>query len=115
MAEALAKKYGKKRFVFSSADSKPADKVNSMVVLAMNEKGINISRNKPKLLTCKMAENVDLVVTMGCNVQGICAGPFSKPSIDWQLEDPKGKSIEKVREIRDQIELRVKKLIIEEL
>jgi len=45
---------------------------------------------------------------MGCDDQGICPGPFFKPTIDWKLEDPKGKPIEKVREIRDEIDHKVK-------
>jgi protein-tyrosine-phosphatase len=80
----------------------------------MKEKGIDISSNKPKLLTFPMAQDADLIVTMGCNDQGICPGPFFKPTISWQLEDPKGKSIEKVREIRDDIERHVKNLIMDE-
>jgi len=114
MAEAFANKYGKDKFVVSSAGNKPADRVNPVVVEAMKEKGIDISNNKPKLLTFPMTQDADLVVTMGCNDQGICPGPFFKPTIDWQLEDPKGKPIEKVREIRDDIERHVKKLIIDE-
>jgi len=114
MAEAFANKYGKDRLIASSAGNKPADRVNSMVVDAMKEKGIDISMNKPKLITFQMAQDADLVVTMGCNDQGICPGPFFKPTIDWKLEDPKGKPIEKVREIRDEIEQRVQKLIAEE-
>lgn len=111
MAEAFANKYGKNKFVVFSAGNKPADKVNPMVVEAMNEKGIDISMNKPKLLNFQMAQDSDLIVTMGCNDQGICPGPFFKDTIDWKLEDPKGKSIEKVREIRDEIESRVKELL----
>ena len=111
MVEAFAKKYGKKIFEFSSAGTKPADRVNSAVVLAMKEKGIDISKKKPRLLSFDLVQSVDLIVTMGCGVQGICAGPFSKPTIDWKLEDPKGKSIDKVREIRDEIQLRVKNLL----
>ena len=111
MAEAFGKKYGKKRFEFSSAGTKPANKVNSAVVLAMKEKGIDISKKKPRLLSFDLVQVVDLIVSMGCGVQGICVGQFSKPTIDWKLEDPKGKSIDKVREIRDEIELRVKKLV----
>ena len=75
------------------------------------EKGIDISQNKPKQLTFQMAQNSDLIVTMGCNTQGICPGPFFKPTIDWALEDPKNQPMEKVREIRDDIEQKVKKLI----
>jgi arsenate reductase (thioredoxin) len=58
-----------------------------------------------------MAHDADLIVTMGCNEQGVCPGQFFKPTIDWALEDPKGKPIEKVREIRDEIERKVKELI----
>jgi len=114
MAEAFANKYGKDKFIVSSAGNKPADKVNPIVVEALKEKGIDISMNKPKLLTFQTAQDVDLIVTMGCNEQGSCPGPFFKPTIDWKLEDPKGKPIEKVREIRDDIERRVQKLIAEE-
>ena len=111
MAEAFAKEYGKDLFIASSAGNKPADKVNPVVVEVMKEKGIDISHNKPKLISFQMANDSDLIVTMGCNDQGICPGPFFKPTIDWNIEDPKGKPIEKVREIRDQIELQVKELI----
>ena len=58
-----------------------------------------------------MAQEADLIITMGCNAQGICPGPFFKPTIDWSPEDPRGKPIEKVREIRDDIEVRIKKLV----
>jgi len=111
MAEAFAKKYGEENFIVSSAGNKPAEKVNPVVVEVMREKGIDISANKPKLITAKMAMDFDLIVTMGCNDQGICPGPFFKPTVDWFLEDPKGKPVEKVREIRDEIEQRVKQLI----
>jgi protein-tyrosine-phosphatase len=114
MAEAFANKYGKDKFVVSSAGNKPADKVNPVVVEAMKEKGIDISMNKPKLITFQMAQDADLIVTMGCNDQGVCPGPFFKETIDWKLEDPKGMPIEKVREIRDEIECRVKELTSEE-
>ncbi len=115
MAEAFAKKYGVDRFSVSSAGNKPAEKVNPVVVKVMKEKGIDLSQNKPKLISAKMAMDVDLIVTMGCNDQGICPGPFFKPAIDWRLEDPKGKPIEKVREIRDEIERLVQALVAKEL
>jgi len=114
MAEAFAKKYGENKFMASSAGNRPADKVNPVVVEVMKEKGIDLSMNKPKLITAKMAQEVDLIVTMGCNDQGICPGPFFKPTVDWALEDPKGKSVEKVREIRDEIERRVKQLMAQQ-
>jgi arsenate reductase (thioredoxin) len=52
-----------------------------------------------------------LIVTMGCNDQGICPGPFFKPTLEWHLEDPKGKPLEKVRQIRDEIKQLVLKLL----
>ena len=113
MAEAFASRYGKGRIVASSAGNKPADQVNPVVVQVMKEKGIDISNNKPKLITFQIAQDADLIVTMGCNDQGICPEPFFKPTIDWKLEDPKGKPIEKVREIRDDIDRRVQMLIAE--
>ncbi len=114
MAEAFAKKYGEDKFIVSSAGNKPADKVNAVVIEVMKEKGIDISMNKPKLISAKIAMDSDLIVTMGCNDQGVCPGPFFKPTIDWTLEDPKGKPIEKVREIRDEIEHKVKQLITQQ-
>jgi arsenate reductase len=111
MAEAFAKKYGGTEVEVSSAGNKPAIKINPVVVEAMKEKGLDISGNSPKELTAKMAMDVDLIVTMGCNSQGICPGPFFKSTIDWKLEDPKNQSIEKVREIRDEIERKVKQLL----
>ena len=115
MAEAFANRYAKDKFIISSAGSKPADKVNTIVVEAMKEKGIDISMNKPKLLNFQMAQENDLIITMSCNDQGICPGPFFKETIDWKLEDPKGKPLDKVREIRDEIERRVKELISAEV
>lgn len=113
MAEAFANYYGKGNVVASSAGVMLADRVNPVVVEAMREKEIDISMNKPKLLTTRMAEEADKIVTMGCSVEKICPAPLLKNVIDWALEDPKGKTIEKVREIRDKIEERVAKLIAE--
>jgi len=114
MAEAFAKKYGAGKLEVVSAGGKPAEKINPVVVEAMKEKGIDISANKPKLLTAQMAMDADLVVTMGCSAQGVCPGPFFVPTLDWPLEDPKGKSLEKVRAIRDDIEKRVQSLIAQQ-
>jgi arsenate reductase (thioredoxin) len=111
MAEAFAKEYGKDVFIASSAGNKPANKVNPVVVEVMKEKGIDISTSKPKLISFQIANDSDLIVTMGCNDQGICPGPFFKPTIQWNLEDPKGKPIEEVRKIRDQIERQVLDLV----
>ncbi len=60
-----------------------------------------------------MALEPDLIVTMGCGAKDLCPGPFFKPTVDWALEDPKDKPLERVREIRDDIERRVKQLVNE--
>jgi protein-tyrosine-phosphatase len=114
MAEAFANKYGQGKLTAQSAGIKLAPKVYPLVVEAMAEKGIDISMNKPKMLTQEMANQVDLIVTMGCGASDLCPGPFFKGTVDWALEDPKGKSIDTVREIRDEIERRVKELILVE-
>jgi len=111
MAQAFAEKYGLKS---SSAGTRPSDKVNDRVVVSMKEKGIDMARNKPKLLTTEMINRATLVITMGCSVTDVCPKPMlaqmQKKLIDWDLEDPKGEPIEKVRQIRDEIESRVKEL-----
>ena len=111
MAEAFANKYSQGKLTAQSAGIKLAPQVNPVVVQAMKEKGIDISSNKPKMLSQEMANQADLIVTMGCEGSNFCPGPFFKETIDWALEDPKGKSIDKVRKIRDEIERRVQKLI----
>ena len=113
MAEAFENHYGKGKLVASSAGVMLADKVNPKVVEVMKEKGIDISINKPKLLTAKMAEDADIIITMGCSAEKFCPAPLLRNVIDWGLEDPKDKPIEKVRQIRDEIEKRVSKLISE--
>ena len=72
----------------------------------MREAGIDISQNKPKALTMEMLEQADRVVTMGCGVEGVCPASFVETE-DWQLEDPKGKSLDEVRRVRDEIWARV--------
>jgi arsenate reductase (thioredoxin) len=114
MAEAFANHYGKGKIVAQSAGVKLADNVNPVAVEVMKEKSSDISVNKPKMLTQQMVKDSDLIVTMGCGVGNVCPGPFPKETIDWHLEDPKGQPIEKVREIRDEIERRVKQLISEQ-
>lgn len=108
MARAFAEKYG---IESSSAGTVPASKVNPTVVEAMKEKGLDISDQIPKMLTPQMINEASLVVTMGCSVAEVCPKPMlaqmQKKLIDWALPDPSGHPIEKVREIRDEIERRV--------
>ncbi|MDG7006534.1 MAG: arsenate reductase ArsC [Nitrososphaerota archaeon] len=111
MAEAFARRQG---LDASSAGTVPAAQVNPLVVQAMREKGIDVGLNRPKSLTPEMVEEASLVVTMGCSVEEACPRPMlaqmQKKLVDWELEDPKGKPIERVREIRDEIERRVTEL-----
>jgi arsenate reductase len=111
MAEAFAKSYGKGRIEAVSAGTMPSNEVNPMVVYVMQEKGIDISKNKPKSLNTKMVREADVVVVMGCDAQEFCPAPLLKKVVNWELEDPKGKPIEIVRQIRDEIERRVKKIV----
>jgi protein-tyrosine-phosphatase len=113
MAEAFANHYGKGQIMASSAGVKLAERVNPLVIEAMKEKGIDISTNKPKLLTMEMTKEADQVITMGCSVEQFCPAPLVKNITDWTLEDPKGKPIQKVREIRDKIEQKVLTLLAE--
>ena len=111
MAEAFAKYYGKGKIEAISAGTMPSTEVNPIVVQVMGEKGIDISKNKPKLVNTQMVQEADVIIVMGCDAQGFCPASFLNKVVDWKLENPKGKPIEKVREIRDEIERRVKKLI----
>jgi len=113
MAEAFAKYYGKGKIEALSAGTMPSKEVNPLVVEVMREKGIDISDNKPKLVNTQMIQEADVVIVMGCGAQGFCPAPLLKKVVDWELEDPKDKPIEKVREIRDEIGKRTKKLIDE--
>ena len=112
MAEAFFSNMVKGRAKAISAVTQPSDKVNPVVVEAMREVGIDISRKKPKMLTLEMMEGVDRVITMGCGTEGVCPATFI-PTEDWHLDDPEGKSIEQVRQIRDEVKSRVEKLIKE--
>jgi arsenate reductase (thioredoxin) len=109
MAQAFAEKFGLKA---SSAGTLPASRINPVVVEAMRERGIDLSRKHPKMLTSEMIDHARLVVTMGCSVEEACPRPMlaamQKKLVDWNLEDPKGKTINEVRKIRDEIERRVR-------
>jgi arsenate reductase (thioredoxin) len=92
-----------------SAGSDPSDRLNPAVVEAMSEVGLDISKAFPKPLTDASVEAADVVITMGCGD----ACPFypGKRYLDWDLEDPAGKSLATVRRIRDEIDDRVQALL----
>jgi protein-tyrosine-phosphatase len=111
MAEAFARRKGLQA---TSAGTQPVESVNPAVVEAMAEKAFNFSLKKPKMLSIEMIDKADLVITMGCSVEKVCPRPMldrmRKKVIDWNLEDPKGKSLPEVRRIRNEIERRVEEL-----
>jgi len=113
MAEAFAKAYGKGKVEATSGGTLPAKEVKPIVVQVMREKGIDLSSNKPKLVTRDMVQKADRIIVMGCSAEGFCPAPMLNKVEDWGIEDPKGKPLEKVREIRDEIERKVKTLIDE--
>jgi arsenate reductase len=113
MAKAFAEAYGKGKVEAVSAGTMPAKEVNPVVVQVMRERGIDLSCNRPKLITNQMVQEAGMIIIMGCSAEGFCPAPLLKKVIDWGIEDPKGKPIEKVREIRDEIERRVRSLLDE--
>jgi arsenate reductase len=94
-----------------SAGSAPADQVNPAAVEAMKEVGIDISEQKPKILTVDAVQASDVCITMGCG--DACPIFPGKRYLDWKLDDPAGQGIEAVRPIRDEIKTRVEALLKE--
>jgi len=93
-----------------SAGTEPGERVHPEVLNAMREVGIELENAKPQLLTAPMIAEAGHLVTMGCGE----ACPVAPPSVvrdDWPLEDPKGKAIERVREIRDEIRNRITEFV----
>ncbi len=109
MAAGLAVKHGRGRVSVRSAGSDPAEVVNPAAVEAMAEVGIDIADAAPKLLSTDAVREADVVVTMGCGDS--CPVFPGKRYEDWRLEDPAGKDLDAVRQIRDQIEACVRRLL----
>lgn len=111
MAEGFFNKDAPKGYKAISAGTKPVSQINPLAVDVMYEIGIDISRQHSKDITEDMIRNSANIVNMGCMEKESCPTLFLYNLLDWNIEDPKGKSIEKVREIRNEIEQRVKELI----
>jgi arsenate reductase (thioredoxin) len=111
MAAALLDRHAGGRVHVRSAGSEPASSLNPRVVEAMREVDIDISRELPKPLSDAFVREADVVITMGCG--DACPIYPGKRYEDWDLEDPAGKDLETVRRIRDEIDVRVKRLIEE--
>ena len=99
MAEGFFKKYSPEAYEPLSAGTRPASNINPVAIEVMREVGIDISKQRSKILTEDMKKKSTLLVNMGCVEKESCPTPFIHDVIDWKIEDPKGKPIEKVREL----------------
>ena len=111
MAEAFFKKYAKNQFNVISAGTSPSSNLNPVVVTVMAEIGISLQKQQPQLLSSDMIEDSNKTINMGCMDKNSCPSLFVKDVDDWNIEDPKGKSIDDVRKIRDQIKTNVLNLL----
>jgi arsenate reductase len=92
-----------------SAGTQPGERVHPEVVSVMKELGIDLSTARPQRLTEDLAKTAQLLVTMGCG--DACPFVLGLKRDDWPLSDPKGQSLDRVREIRDEIRQRVERLV----
>ena len=111
MSEALFRRAAEGRHEARSAGTTPAEHVHPEVVEAMDELGIDLSDRRPRKLSREDAEWADIVVTMGCGDE--CPYVPGKRYLDWDLGDPKGQSLDAVRQTRDEIERRLQALVAE--
>lgn len=111
MAEGFFNKSAPEGYRALSAGTKPVSQINPVVIDVMKEIDIDISNQKSKEITEDMMRNSFKTVNMGCIDKESCPTLFLPNVLDWNLEDPKGKPIDKVREIRDEVKLRVKELV----
>jgi arsenate reductase (thioredoxin) len=110
MAEGFFRIYAPQGYAAISAGTKSSGEINPLAIQAMKEYGIDISKQKPKIITEDMIRNATVSVNMDCMDKESCPILFIHNLIEWGVEDPKGKPIEKVREIRDDIEQKVRQL-----
>ncbi len=111
MAESFFKKFTKDRFNVISAGTVPSKNLNPIVVQVMKEIGIDMTSQSPKTISNSMIHNSFKTVNMGCMDKESCPALFVKDVIEWNIQDPKEKTIEQVRKIRDQIKSEVLNLI----
>ncbi|MFH8577251.1 arsenate reductase ArsC [Streptomyces zaomyceticus] len=111
MAAGFLRHLAGNRVEVRSAGSIPGDQVNPAAVEAMAEVGVDISDQKPKVLTTEAVQASDYVITMGCG--DACPIFPGKKYLDWALEDPAGRGVEAVRPIRDEIKALIEGLIAE--
>jgi protein-tyrosine-phosphatase len=102
---------GRHRALSAGSVADPAGRVHPAVVEVMREVGVDLSERRPALLTQVLAEQADVVVTMGCG--DACPYIPGKGYLDWELPDPKGRPVDEVRALRDDIAGRVQRLVAE--
>ena len=110
-ARVLLDHYAQGQVDVRSAGSEPADQLNPSVLAVLRERGLDPTREFPKPLTDETARAADVIVTMGCG--DACPYYPGKRYLDWNLEDPAGKSVDAVRPIVDDIDRRVQALLLE--
>ena len=110
MAEGFFTRYAPKGYAALSAGTRPSGQINPLAIQVMKEYDIYISNQKSKIITEDMIRNADLRLDMGCIDKESCPTLFIQNLIEGGIEDPKDKPIEKMREIRDDIERRVRQL-----
>ena len=111
MSAALFEQAAEGRHEASSAGTTPGEHVHPEVVEVMRERGVDLSARTPRKLTRELAQRADVVVTMGCGDE--CPYIPGRRYLDWELEDPKGRSVEEVRATREEIARRVSALVEE--
>ena len=111
MSQALFERAADGQHTAASAGTTPAERVHPEVIEVMRELGIDLADRRPQLLTRELAEQADVVVTMGCGDQ--CPFIPGKRYIDWELQDPQGRPVDEVRATRDEIARRVQNLLID--
>jgi arsenate reductase len=111
MAAALTAALSDGQVDVRSAGSDPAEHINPAVIAAMDELGLDLSREFPKPLTEEVVQAADVVITMGCG--DACPLYPGKRYLDWEVDDPAGQPLEQVRAIRDDIRARVEQLLRE--
>ena len=111
IAEAFFRKFAPSKFNVFSAGTQPSSQLNPLVVEVMKEVGIDITNQSPKILSNSMIKSSFKTINMGCMDKKSCPSLFEINIVDWNITDPKEKTIEQVRQIRDQIEREVLQLI----
>ena len=111
MAEGFAEAFGRGKVEVYSAGSRPSSQIDPWVIEVMKEKGIDLTLKRPKGLKDLPPIEMDYLITMGC--EETCPAVLSKKTIEWNIPDPKGKSIDFFREVRDLIEDKVTGLLKE--